>query len=120
MSFMAIQQLQLDQGFAPVNDKRSLREIQEEEQARQAEDDFLKWWAAEEERTKLELEEQIQLINQRGQAQIPKKPRTPKNPADQTATGSNTSRPEGSGAGRHARRQGGNNKTGRPKIKASS
>lgn len=121
MSFMAIQQLQLDQGFAPVNDKRSLREIQEEEQARQAEDDFLKWWAAEEERVKLELEEQIQLINQRGQAQIPKKQRTPKkNLVDQTAAGSDIGRPEGSGAGRHARRQGSNNKTGRPKIKASS
>jgi hypothetical protein len=38
----------------PVLDKRSLLEIQEEEQARQAEDDFLKWWAAEEERVKLE------------------------------------------------------------------
>lgn len=54
LSFAAIQQLQLDQGFVPALDKRSLLEIQEEEQARQAEDDFLKWWAAEEERVKLE------------------------------------------------------------------
>ncbi len=35
-------------------DKRSLKEIQEEEQARQVEEDFLIWWAAEEERLKLE------------------------------------------------------------------
>ena len=31
-----------------------LKEIQEEEQARQVEEDFLKWWTAEEERVKLE------------------------------------------------------------------
>ena len=53
-SFVAIQQLQLDQGVGAIPDKRSLREIQEEERARQAEDDFLKWWAAEEERVQSE------------------------------------------------------------------
>ena len=42
----------------PGNDKRSLLEIQEEEQARQAEDDFLKWWTAEEERVKLQAQVQ--------------------------------------------------------------
>lgn len=35
-------------------DKRSLRDIQEEERARQQEADFLRWWAAEEERVRLE------------------------------------------------------------------
>jgi hypothetical protein len=56
LSFVAIQQLQLDQGFISTNDKRSLLEIQEEEQARRAEDDFLKWWATEEERVKQEAQ----------------------------------------------------------------
>ncbi|KAI0071191.1 hypothetical protein K474DRAFT_1776321 [Panus rudis PR-1116 ss-1] len=59
MSFVAIQQLQLEQEFAPVKDKRSLKEIQEEEEARQAEEDFLRWWAAEEERVRLE-----QIVNE--------------------------------------------------------
>jgi len=35
--------------------KRSLRDIQEEERARQQEADFLRWWAAEEERVRLEM-----------------------------------------------------------------
>lgn len=118
MSFMAIQQLQLDQGFAPMNDKRSLRKIQEEEQARQAEDDFLKWWAAEEERVRLELEEQIQSINQKEHAQGPKIPRGPKRQILTTAR-SDFSRPEGSGTG-HTRRRANNDKTSGPKIKASS
>lgn len=57
MSFVAIQQLQIDQdAFVPGKDKRSLREIQEEEKSRQEEADFLKWWAAEEERVRLEAE----------------------------------------------------------------
>ncbi|KAJ7112425.1 hypothetical protein C8R43DRAFT_1040712 [Mycena crocata] len=55
VSFVAIQQLQLEQ-TSSGRDKRSLREIQEEEKARQAEADFLKWWAAEEERVKAEAE----------------------------------------------------------------
>jgi hypothetical protein len=56
VSFVAIQQLQLEQGTSSGKDKRSLLEIQEEEKARQAEEDFLKWWAAEEERVKAEAE----------------------------------------------------------------
>lgn len=56
MSFIAIQQLQLEQEAtgAPKKDKRSLKEIQEEEHAKQVEDDFLKWWAAEEKRMREE------------------------------------------------------------------
>ena len=34
MSFAAIQQLQHEQGATPVKDKRSLKEIQEEEESR--------------------------------------------------------------------------------------
>ncbi|KAJ6490578.1 hypothetical protein C8R47DRAFT_1319740 [Mycena vitilis] len=56
ISLVAIQQLQLEQGTSTSKDKRSLREIQEEETARQAEEDFLKWWSAEEERVKAEAE----------------------------------------------------------------
>ena len=56
MSFAAIQQLQHEQGATPVKDKRSLKEIQEEEQARRAEEEFLKWWTAEEERVRMESE----------------------------------------------------------------
>lgn len=49
------------QGTTSVSkDKRSLRDIQEEERARQQEADFLKWWAAEEERVRLEMLEQEQ------------------------------------------------------------
>ncbi|GLB40300.1 putative regulator of chromosome condensation (RCC1) repeat [Lyophyllum shimeji] len=57
MSFAEIQRLQLDQlAGAPGKDKRSLREIQEEERALQAEADFLTWWTAEEERIRLETQ----------------------------------------------------------------
>ncbi|KAI0041827.1 hypothetical protein FA95DRAFT_1639827 [Auriscalpium vulgare] len=52
LSFAEIQQLQIEQGAVPSKDKRSLKEIQAEEQERQAEADFLKWWAAEEERAR--------------------------------------------------------------------
>lgn len=55
MSFVAIQELQREQeNTTPKKDRRSLKEIQEEEQARQVEDDFLRWWAAEEERMRSE------------------------------------------------------------------
>ncbi|EIW84456.1 hypothetical protein CONPUDRAFT_100586 [Coniophora puteana RWD-64-598 SS2] len=55
-SFAAIQQAQLEQGSAAsAKDRRSLREIQEEEQVRQREEqerrqeeEFLRWWAEEE------------------------------------------------------------------------
>lgn len=69
MSFAAIQQLQLEQGVAPAKDKRSLKEIQEEERARQAEEDFLKWWAEEEERVRVENEEIAALVSGQGQTQ---------------------------------------------------
>jgi hypothetical protein len=71
ISFTAIQQLQIDQGFVPTHDKRSLLEIQEEEQARRAEDDFLKWWAAEEERVRMDA--QVSSHPQVAQATCPRK-----------------------------------------------
>lgn len=58
MSFVAIQQLEIDQvdASSKEKDKRSLLEIQEEEEAKRQEDVFLKWWQAEEERMRLENE----------------------------------------------------------------
>ena len=56
MSFVAIQQLQLEQIVEHNKDKRSLLEIQEEEKALQQEADFLAWWSAEEDRIRLETE----------------------------------------------------------------
>ncbi|KAJ6490484.1 hypothetical protein DFH09DRAFT_374031 [Mycena vulgaris] len=69
VSFVAIQQLQLEQGTSSGRDKRSLREIQEEEKARQAEADFLKWWAAEEARVQSEAEAASRVRD------VPKSPR---------------------------------------------
>ena len=60
MLFAAIQQAQQEQG-APVRDKRSLKEIQEEERDLQAERDFLVWWTAEEERLRLEGQPRLDL-----------------------------------------------------------
>jgi len=54
MSFVAIQYSQQEHLVSPAKDKRSLREIQEEEQALEAEANFLKWWTAEEERVQEE------------------------------------------------------------------
>ena len=54
MSFVAIQELQREQGGKGKEKKRSLKEIQEEEQARRVEEEFLAWWAAEEERLRAE------------------------------------------------------------------
>ncbi|KAI0675984.1 hypothetical protein C8Q78DRAFT_963164 [Trametes maxima] len=78
-SFAAIQLSQLEQDVAPVKNKRSLAEIQEEERARQVEEDFLRWWAAEEARLQ---EEQAAiaaaLVSPSGKPQKPKKTRTQK------------------------------------------
>ncbi|KAG9308137.1 hypothetical protein JVU11DRAFT_12491 [Chiua virens] len=61
LPFAEIQRMQaLQEATSTTRDKRSLREIQEEERARQQEVDFLRWWAAEEERVRLETLEQEQ------------------------------------------------------------
>ena len=87
MSFLAIQHSQQARQVVPPKDKRSLREIQEEEHALQAEADFLKWWTAEEERVQQEtlaLEEfQSNLLQKPAPAQVVpsssrKSPRNPK------------------------------------------
>ncbi|KAF9456753.1 hypothetical protein BDZ94DRAFT_1345506 [Collybia nuda] len=56
MSLLAIQQLELAQIAGAGKEKRSLREIQEEEKSLQEEADFLTWWTAEEARIKAEIE----------------------------------------------------------------
>lgn len=103
-SFVAIQQLQLDQGVGTIPDKRSLREIQEEEQSRQAEDDFLKWWAAEEERVRLEEAQMASILENVGERKASKPKASKKKsgsrkPPSTTAEGTseNHIRPEGQG-----------------------
>ncbi|TFY75086.1 hypothetical protein EWM64_g8925 [Hericium alpestre] len=64
-SFVAIQHAQEQQDNASTKDVRSLMEIQAEEQSRREEEAFLKWWAAEEERIRLE---------ESGVAAVPAKP----------------------------------------------
>lgn len=75
MSFAAIQQSQLEQHVEPIKDKRSLREIQEEEQARQVEEDFLRWWAAEEQRLKAEEQATIEVAGHPIKSKKPKRSR---------------------------------------------
>lgn len=55
MSFSEIQQSQLEHNV-PGKARRSLLEIQMEEQARREEEAFMKWWVEEEERVKREAE----------------------------------------------------------------
>ncbi|KAJ3515702.1 hypothetical protein NLJ89_g1583 [Agrocybe chaxingu] len=76
MSFIAIQHSQREQ-LAPIKDKRSLREIQEEEQSLQLEADFLKWWTAEEERVQQEALALAQIQSNLGK-QAPRQPRLSK------------------------------------------
>jgi hypothetical protein len=54
--------MQQEQGTVGVIEKRSLLEIQEEEQARRMEADFLRWWSAEEQRLKAEEEGELSFI----------------------------------------------------------
>jgi len=58
-SFAAIQSLQEEEKLPKGKQRQSLKEIQEEEQAKVAEEDFLKWWAAEEQRVRDEEEEAV-------------------------------------------------------------
>jgi inhibitor of Bruton tyrosine kinase len=81
-SFAAIQQLQLEQVAGPRKEKRSLREIQEEEKALQQEADFLAWWTAEEERIRLEAE------GAAAQVALPKPTKERRRKADQVGRGS--------------------------------
>ncbi|KAF8174215.1 hypothetical protein BJ912DRAFT_1147572 [Pholiota molesta] len=74
MSFVAIQYSQQEQ-VTPVKDKRSLREIQEEEHALQEEADFLKWWTAEEERVQQEALALAQFQNTLNKKPPPRKNR---------------------------------------------
>jgi len=53
VSLVAIQQQQQDQ-ISAKNAKHSLIDIQREEEARHTEEEFMRWWNAEEERLRLE------------------------------------------------------------------
>jgi hypothetical protein len=69
--------MQFAQTLPTEKDKRTLREIQEEEQARQAENDFLKWWAEEEARTKRDADGSAAPAEKKK-----RKPRKPKEPTE--------------------------------------
>jgi hypothetical protein len=56
--------MQLGLDATGMVEKRSLLEIQEEEQAHQQEADFLKWWSAEEARVRAEEEELALVLKQ--------------------------------------------------------
>lgn len=66
-SFSEIQLLQQLHGTSTRKEKQSLLEIQQEELSRQQEEDFLRWWTAEEERVRRELAEQELLLSQANQ-----------------------------------------------------
>ncbi|KAJ7074108.1 hypothetical protein C8F01DRAFT_1075722 [Mycena amicta] len=81
-SFVAIQQLQLEQeqGASAGRDKKSLVDIQ-------AEEEFLKWWAEEEERVKMEAEANAVAVARslagNNNNKSPRRTRKPKNPNGQ-------------------------------------
>lgn len=78
ISFAAIQLSQLEQDVAPAKDRRTLVEIQEEERARQVEEDFLRWWTAEEARLKEEQAAVAALVSGTPSPQRPRKSRAPR------------------------------------------
>ena len=83
MSFVAIQYSQQEQLASPAaKDKRSLREIQEEEQALEAEANFLKWWTAEEERVQEEEALVLAQFQSKPSNKPPRKPRQTNNNRD--------------------------------------
>ncbi|OCH89259.1 hypothetical protein OBBRIDRAFT_842555 [Obba rivulosa] len=89
-SFVAIQQMQLEQDETPAKDKRSLLQIQEEERARQVEEDFMRWWAAEEARLHAEQEAETPQRSQK-----PRKTKKPKpKPTDGGSQAHDQERPD--------------------------
>ncbi|KAI0761814.1 hypothetical protein BD413DRAFT_495525 [Trametes elegans] len=108
MSFAAIQLSQLEQDVAPAKDKRSLVDIQEEERARQVEEDFLRWWAAEEARVREEEQAALAALVQDRPPARPKKPRAPKGskPAGSPPVGPGPGDAPKGGAGRKPRARG--------------
>lgn len=105
MSFAAIQQSQREQNMLPVKDKRSLKEIQEEEQAKQVEADFLKWWAEEEERTR--LEQATATASASGSEQRPKREKGKRKPKPQPQAGKKSAEQDGSALGSGVGQSGG-------------
>jgi hypothetical protein len=85
--------MQSQQALPVEKDKRTLREIQDEERARQEENDFLKWWAEEEARTKRELDDAIVASNNANAEPnaSEKKRRKPKKPKDLRDVGNGSS-----------------------------
>lgn len=75
MSFAAIQQQERDRNALPAEPKKSLVQIQAEEAQReaerQAEEEFMRWWNAEEARVKAEEAETLRRLS--GPAKPPAK-----------------------------------------------
>lgn len=100
MSFVAIQQLQIDQAVPPPIERRSLLEIQEQEQARRTEEEFLRWWQEEEERVRLETE--IESSKAAQPHRNPRKPRKSKARSDAPNRGEEAGKSNGPRRGRVA------------------
>lgn len=101
MSFAAIQQQERDRNAMPAKPKKSLVEIQAEEAQRdadrQAEQDFMNWWNAEEARLQAEEAETLRRLSAPAPspAKAPKK-RTPKAKASKPPGGkARSSQPAG-------------------------
>lgn len=88
-SFAAIQFMQQEEDFSSSTSKtkRSLKEIQEEEQAQRAEQEFMKWWATEEERVRLEAIATAADVDS-GVGSGKKRPQKPRKPRPNSKTGS--------------------------------
>ncbi|OJA20708.1 hypothetical protein AZE42_06915 [Rhizopogon vesiculosus] len=99
LSFAEIQQSQILQDRSTPKDKRSLVEIQEEEQAIRLEVDFMKWWTAEEARIQEEARQASEVLGaspSRRKNQGGKKPRpSPRSKAGETTPAGGSSRKGG-------------------------
>ena len=91
MSFAAIQRSQAQTAPSTKKENRSLVEIQEEERARQVEADFLRWWAAEEDRLRAEEAATAALITSATGGEAPKRPKKTKK--SKTALGAGAGAP---------------------------
>ena len=82
MSFAAIQEQERERNTIPAKPKTSLREIQAEEARREAdrqqEEDFMRWWNAEEARIQAEEAETLRRLTAPVESTKPPRRRAPK------------------------------------------
>ncbi|KDQ06631.1 hypothetical protein BOTBODRAFT_245034 [Botryobasidium botryosum FD-172 SS1] len=117
VSLVAIQQQQQDQ-ISMKNTKHSLVDIQREEEARHAEEEFMKWWNAEEERLRLEKAalEATSSVEKRGRRKVGNRRRPGPNVAGEGAHNTSVAggEPGGTAAARDARPLKGNRRRSQP------